>query len=967
VSVQNSLSMKKLFLVDAYALIYRSYYAFISRPMRNAQGMNTSAIFGFMKFLNEILRKEQPHYIGVAFDPKGGNFRHQLYAEYKANRSETPEDIILATPYIKQILEAMRIPVLEIPGYEADDVIGTLSVKAAHEGFEVYMVTPDKDYGQLVQPHVHIYKQRKSGEGIEIVNMAKIEENYGVDQPKLIADVLALWGDASDNIPGVPGIGEKGAVKLICQYGDIENIIAHVDEIKGRQGENIKANIDQLRLAKTLATIDCDVPIAFEPEKLIMEDPDCDALAEVYRELNFTSFLRELEQTGKVGAFHCAPSSGTAVVTPQPTAASKPSKAQASVVDLFSSSGVDTAGQPVAQDDLFGAAVATDALDGLESISTTPHNYITLTEPSEIRALAERLSAADNFAFDTETTGFDCFTCRLVGLSFAIQEHEAYYIPCPADPAETRQILDILRAPLENPAIAKTAHNAKFDLMILAAQGVEVKGFLYDTMIIHYLLDPESRHGMDFLSRRYLGYDPVPIESLIGKGAKQITMDMVAIDRVAEYGAEDSDVTLRLKNTLWPMLEEQQLVVLYKKIEEPLIRVLASIELEGVRIDAAGLKAYGEELSVDLVRLEQEIRDMTGDPGMNVNSAKQLGEALFGRMKLDPNAKMTKTKQYRTDEEYLQSLSDRHPVIGKILEYRGLKKLLSTYIDALPQLINPKTGKIHTSFNQAVTATGRLSSNNPNLQNIPIREEQGRMLRKSFIPDEGCVMLSADYSQVELRVMAHLSEDPAMVDAFKGNKDIHQATAARIFKVPESEVTKEQRRRAKTANFGIIYGISAFGLATRLGIPRGEAKEIIDGYFASFPGVRKYIDDSIEEARTKGYVDTIYGRKRFLPDIRSGNAVVRGLAERNAINAPIQGSAADIMKLAMIAVEKKLREGGFKSRITLQVHDELVLNVYPAELESVRKIVTESMEHAASLKVPLVVDDGVGKNWLEAH
>ncbi|MDL2230209.1 DNA polymerase I [Alistipes sp. OttesenSCG-928-L06] len=952
--------MKKLFLVDAYALIYRSYYAFISRPMRNAQGMNTSAIFGFLKFLNDILRREQPHYIGVAFDPKGGNFRHELYPDYKANRSETPEDIILATPYIKQILEAMRIPVLEIPGYEADDVIGTLSVKAAHEGFEVYMVTPDKDYGQLVQPHVHIYKQRKSGEGIEIVDMAKIEENYGVDQPKLIADVLALWGDASDNIPGVPGIGEKGAVKLIGLYGDVENIIAHVDEIKGKQGENIKANIDQLRLAKTLATIDCDVPIAFEPEKLIMEDPDCDALAEIYRELNFTSFLRELEQTGKVGAFQCAPSTGSTVVTPQPTAASARSKAAAQPAgpDLFSAMATDTSAAP---------AAPTDAMDGLENIHSTPHNYITLTDVAEMKALADRLSAADNFAFDTETTGFDVFNDRLVGLSFALQAHEAYYIPCLGERAETQAIVDIFRAPLENPAVAKTAHNAKFDIMVLANYGVWVQGFLYDTMIVHYLLDPESRHGMDFLSRRYLGYDPVPIEALIGKGAKQITMDMVSVDRVAEYGAEDSDVTLRLKNTLWPMLEEQQLVDLYKKIEEPLIRVLASIELEGVRIDAAGLKAYGEALSVDLVRLEAEIREMTGDPGLNVNSAKQLGEALFGRLKLDPNAKKTKTKQYRTDEEYLQSLSDRHPVIGKILEYRGLKKLISTYIDALPQLINPKTGKIHTSFNQAVTATGRLSSNNPNLQNIPIREEQGRMLRKSFIPDAGCVMLSADYSQVELRVMAHLSEDPAMVEAFKENKDIHQATAARIFKVPESEATREQRRRAKTANFGIIYGISAFGLATRLGIPRGEAKEIIDGYFASFPGVQHYIDREIEKAREKGYVDTIYGRKRFLPDIRSGNAVVRGLAERNAINAPIQGSAADIMKLAMIAVEKALREGGYQSRITLQVHDELVLNVHPSELEAVRKIVVDNMEHAAALKVPLVVDCEAGENWLEAH
>ena len=951
--------MKKLFLIDAYALIYRSYYAFINRPMRNAAGMNTSAVFGFVKFLNEILRREQPHYIGVAFDPKGGTFRNEMYPEYKANRQETPEDIILSTPYIKQILGAMRIPVLEVPGYEADDVIGTLSVKAALEGFEVYMVTPDKDYGQLVQPRVHIYKQRKSGEGIEIVDMAKIGENYGVDDPKLIADVLALWGDASDNIPGVPGIGEKGAVKLVCQYGDIEQVIAHVSEIKGRQGENIQANIDRLRLAKDLATIRCDVPIGFEPDRLIVEAPDCDALAEVYRELNFTSLLRELEQAGS-DRFVPAPSPGG-----QPAAASPATH------DLFSSNGIGWDGQPV-QGSLFGSSdgqpgVKTDSLDGLANAASTPHNYTALNDTGSIRSLAERLSAADNFAFDTETTGLDVFNDRLVGLSFALTAGEAYYIPCPADRAETQAIVDILRVPLENPGVAKTAHNAKFDIMVLANYGVCVQGFLYDTMIVHYLLDPESRHGMDFLSRRYLNYDPVPIEALIGKGAKQITMDMVSVERVTEYAAEDADVTLRLKNTLWPMLEEQQLVGLYQKIEEPLIRVLASIELEGVRIEASGLKTYGEELSVDMHRLESEIRDTTGDPGMNVNSAKQLGEALFGRLKIDPNAKKTKTKQYRTDEEYLQSLSDRHPVIGKILEYRGLKKLISTYIDALPQLINPKTGKIHTSFNQAVTSTGRLSSNNPNLQNIPIREEQGRKLRRSFIPDEGCVMLSADYSQVELRVMAHLSEDPAMIEAFQAGRDIHSATAARIFGVPESEVTREQRRQAKTANFGIIYGISAFGLAQRLGIPRGEAKEIIDGYFASFPGVKQYIDRSIETARDNGCVETIFGRKRFLSDIRSGNAVVRGLVERYAINAPIQGSAADIMKLAMIEVERRLRKGGYRSQITLQVHDELLLNAFPDELDAVRRIVVESMEGAAELRVPLLVDCGVGANWLEAH
>ncbi|MCD8185727.1 MAG: DNA polymerase I, partial [Rikenellaceae bacterium] len=792
-------------------------------------------------------------------------------------------------------------------------------------------------------------------------------EVYGVDDHRLIADGLALCGDASDKIPGIPGIGEKGAVKLVCQYGDVEQIIAHADEIKGRQGENIRAHVEQLRLAKQLATINCQVPIAFEPDRLIMEEPDCNALAEIYRELNFTSFLRELEQSGKLGAFLCEPS--TPNPTPQPTAASPRTRAagKAAAADLFSSSGVDTTGKPLLQPELFPPDAGTEGITGLATLASTPHTYTTLSTEPEIRQLAKALSARNQFAFDTETTGFDCFTCRLVGISFAWEAHEAFWVPCPPEREETEKILDLLRLPLENAAIDKIAHNAKFDLMILASYGITVRGFLYDTMIIHYLIDPESRHGMDFLSRRYLGYDPVPIESLIGKGVRQLTLDRVPPERVAEYAAEDSDMTLQLKETLWSLLQEQELVELYRKIEEPLIRVLAAVELEGVRIDAAGLKAYGEELSVDLNRLEQEIREMTGEPELNVNSAKQLGDALFGRLKIDPNAKKTKTKQYRTDVEYLQSLSDRHPVIAKILEYRGLKKLISTYIDTLPQLINPVTRKIHTSFNQAVTATGRLSSNNPNLQNIPIRDEQGRRLRKSFIPDEGCVMLSADYSQVELRVMAHLSQDPDLVEAFNRNKDIHQWTAARIFGVPESEVTREQRRRAKTANFGIIYGISAFGLAQRLGIPRAEAREIIDGYFASFPGVKRYIEAQIEVARQNGYVETIFGRKRFLPDIRSGNAVVRGLAERNAINAPIQESAADIIKLAMIALEQQLREGGFKSRITLQVHDELVLNVCPDELDEVRRIVLESMEQAARLRVPLVVDCGVGNNWLEAH
>ena len=973
--------MKKLFLIDAYALIFRSYYAFIGRPMRNRDGMNTSAVFGFTKLLGDIIRREQPHYIGVAFDPKGGSFRTKLYPDYKANRDSTPEDIILSTPYIKRILEALRIPILEIQGYEADDVIGTLSCKAAGEGFEVYMVTPDKDFGQLVQPSVYIYKQRKGADGIEVVGMEQIREHYGVDDPKKVIDVLALWGDASDNIPGVPGIGEKSAIKLVCQYGTAEDIIARASEIKGRCGENIAALEDQIRLAKQLATIELNVPIAFEPDKLVMERPDFDALKEVFYELGFTSFLKNMELfgaapgTSETAMPSSSPAAGSAAQgtlafgTESVAGSPKPENASGNA-GVFAGMG-NTAGGSATQGSLFGAAPAQDlqeADDMYDNIDKVPHAYHTVTAPEELRRLADRLSAADNFCFDTETTGFDVFGDRLVGLSFAVKEYEAYYVPCPADREKTLEILAYFKPALENEGISKTAQNAKFDLMVLGQYGIEVKGFLYDTMIIHYLLDPESRHGMDFLAKRYLNYAPVPIETLIGKGAKQITMDLVPVEKAAAYAAEDADVTLRLKNVLWPLLEEQGLAELYSKIEEPLIRVLASMETEGVKIDSASLKNYGQELSVELVGLEDRIREMVGDPGLNVNSAKQLGEALFGRMKIDPKAKMTRTGQYKTDEEYLQSIADRHPVIGLILEYRGLKKLLSTYIDALPQLINPKTGKIHTSFNQAVTATGRLSSNNPNLQNIPIRDERGRMLRRAFIPsEEGCLILSADYSQVELRLMAHLSGDEHMIEAFTENKDIHSATAAKLFGVPETEVTRDQRRQAKTANFGIIYGISAFGLSQRLTIPRGEARQIIEGYFNTYRGVKTYIDRSIREARETGYVSTLFGRKRFLPDIKSSNSVVRGLAERNAVNAPIQGSAADIIKLAMIEVDRRLRENALKSRIILQGHDELVVDLYPEERELVERIVVEGMEQAVALRIPLIAECGIGANWLEAH
>lgn len=946
--------MKKLFLIDAYALIFRFYYAFIGRPMRNADGVNTSAVFGFVRYINEIIRRENPHYLGVAFDPPGGNFRHELFADYKANRGETPEDIIVSVPYIKEFLEAMRIPVIEVPGYEADDVIGTLSREAAEAGFEVFMVTPDKDYGQLIRPNVYIYKQRKGGnEGVEIIGCEQVCEHYGIDDPKQVIDILALWGDASDNIPGVPGIGEKSAVKLICQYGTVENLLDNTEKLSGKQRENIERLREQILLAKRLATIEQHVPVAFEPEKMVMESPDADRLAEVFQELGFRSLLQEMRQGHPDAGIPtdgkpARPKSGVSPSAPQTTGAP----------NLFSAL-EQTAGGSSGQADLFGA-------NTYETIDTVAHTYHIVETQQALEALRDRLAAVREFCFDTETTGFDVFGDRLVGISVAVEPHEAWYIPC--NPENTKRIIDTLRPVFEDERIAKIGQNVKFDIMMLRSAGTEVRGMLYDTMIIHYLLDPESRHGMDHLARTLLNYSPVPIEELIGKGVRQITMDRVPIEKAAAYAAEDADVTLRLQLRLWPQLQQAGLEELYRTIEEPLIRVLADIEMTGVKIDAEALAASGRELSGQLVGLEERIRELCGDPSLNVNSAKQLGEALFARLKIDPNPRKTKTKQYRTDEEYLQMLSDRHPVVGLILEYRGLRKLLSTYVEALPQLINPQTGRIHTSFNQAVTATGRLSSTNPNLQNIPVRDEQGREIRKAFVPsDDEHLLLSADYSQVELRLMAHLSGDAVMIDAFAHDADIHTATAARIFGVAPADVTREQRRQAKTANFGIIYGISAFGLAQRLQIPRTEAKAIIDGYFATFPGVKTYMEDVVSKARETGYVSTLFGRKRMLPDIRSGNAVVRGLAERNAINAPIQGGAADIMKLAMIAVHRELRERGLLSRIILQVHDELVIDLLKSEEDEVRELVVRCMENAARLKVALIADCGIGKNWVEAH
>ncbi len=984
--------MKKLFLVDAYALIFKYYYAFMGRPMRNRTGMNTSVVFGFVKFLRDILKRERPDLLGVAFDPKGGSFRRTIFPEYKANRAETPEDILISVPYVKRVLEAMCIPILEVEGYEADDVIGTLSQKGAAAGYDVYMVTPDKDYGQLVREHCKIYKQQGHDGRIEIVDCDAIREKYGIDDPVLVRDILALWGDTSDNIPGVPGIGEKSACKLVQEWGTVENILANVGKIKGKQGEKIAEWGDKLRLAKTLTTICLDVPIEFRAEELTVCEPHIDALRALFAELDFKAFMNDIANLAPPEPESDIPQQEAqrqlAEMARAKSAAAKRA-ALAGQGNLFEAFGfgesaatqpipgssatgqptADTSGQPTA--DIVSEASAAESFDlpeipEFDTALTTPHTYTLVENVDQLRAVIAEVAVCPEFCFDTETTGLDVFNDRIVGLSLAVRPHEAWYVPF--SEANTAAYADIIRPLFENEAIAKIGQNVKFDLMVLRRIGVEVRGLKYDTMILHYLLDPESRHNMNALAERYLNYRPIEIETLIGKGAKQLTMDLVNIERVTEYAAEDADITLQLKHALWPQVEQIGLQKLYCEIEEPMIEVLADIEMAGVRIDTAALAEYAVELNRKLAELEAEVRAEAGEPTLNINSTRQLGEVLFSKMRIAEKPKMTRTKQFCTDEEYLQSFAHKYRIVDRILEYRGVKKLLSTYVEALPQLVNRTTGRIHTSFNQAVTATGRLSSTNPNLQNIPVRDDLGRRIREAFIPsDDDHLLLSADYSQVELRLMAHLSEDESLIAAFEHGEDIHAATAARLFGKSLDEVTHEERRRAKTANFGIIYGISAFGLSQRLEIPRKEAREIIDGYFASYPNVHAYMERVAEQARTDGYVATIFGRRRYLNDIKSQNAVARGLAERNAVNAPIQGSAADIMKIAMIAVHRRFAAEGIRSRVILQVHDELVVDMLRSEQEQVIRIVTESMEQAASLRVRLLVDYGIGKNWLEAH
>ena len=920
----------KLLLIDAYALIYRSYYALIRSPRINSKGFNTSAIFGFVNILEDVLKKENPSHVAVAFDPKGPTFRHEAFEQYKAQREETPEVIRQSVPIIRDIIEAYNIPILEVPGYEADDVIGTISKQAAQKGFTVYMMTPDKDYGQLVGDNIYMYRPKHGG-GYDIMGVPEVLAKFNLSSTEQVIDLLGLMGDSSDNIPGCPGVGEKTAQKLLADFGSIDNLLANTDKLKGAQKKKVEENAEQIRFSKFLATIKTDVPIEFDADSCKKQNVNEDKLIEIYTELEFRTFINRFKQ--------------------EPQKEVKSGPVQGSLFSIFSDENTEA-----------------EKKSSLADLKSTPHTYHIADNEEEISKICSILANQKFFCFDTETDGIDPLNAELVGMSFSITKNEAWYVPVPANREEATKIVARFSPALQNPEIQKIGQNIKFDILVLRKYGVKVAGPLFDTMIAHYLLNPELRHNMDYLAETYLKYKTVSIEELIGpKGKKQGNMRNVPLNQISEYAAEDADITLQLKDYFEPLLKQESVKDLFHNIEMPLIYVLAEMEATGVTLDTSALKESSEILSGQLVSLEKEIHELAGLE-FNINSPKQIGEVLFDRMKLDEKAKKTKTGGYSTSEEVLEKLRSKHPIIGKILEYRGLKKLLSTYIDALPELINKETGKIHTSFNQAVTATGRLSSTNPNLQNIPVRDEMGREIRRAFTADnDDCIFFSADYSQIELRIMAHLSNDAHMVEAFVSGEDIHAATAAKIYNVPINEVTSDMRRKAKTANFGIIYGISVFGLAERLNIPRAESKELIDGYFNTYPEIRKYMDESIRVAKEHGYVETIFKRKRFLPDINSGNAVVRGYAERNAINAPIQGSAADIIKLAMIKIHQRFEEEGLKSRMILQVHDELNFNVYKDEYEKVKEIVLDSMENVIKLRVPLIADYGEGKSWLEAH
>ena len=920
--------MAKLFLIDAYALIYRSYYAFIKSPRINSKGLNTSAVMGFCNTLNEVLTKEKPTHIGVAFD-HGKTFRHDAFPEYKAQREETPEDIKLSVPVIKQVLEAMHIPILQVDGFEADDIIGTIATRFGADGIDTFMLTPDKDYGQLIGPNVFMYRPRHGG-GYEILGEKEVGEKYGIPTPAQVIDLLALMGDSADNFPGCPGVGEKTAAKLINQFGSIDNMLQHTDEIKGKLREKVENAVEDIKMSKFLATIRTDVPMQLDLDELKVEQPDETKLRAIYEELEFKTLINKF--LNKVE--------------------SKP-KTDNNQLDLFAENTTNESDEPKNAK--------------FESIKTTQHEYKLVENEEELRQLCDFFITKESVSIDTETTSTDAISAELVGLSFSAEEKKAFYVAVPANYEEALKIVQIFKPLYESDKIMKIGQNIKYDYEVLTKYGVTLQGKMFDTMIAHYLIQPELHHNMDYMAETLLGYQTIHIEELLGpKGKKQKNMRDLSPTDIYEYAAEDADITLRLKNVLEPRLKELGVEELFWNIEMPLVRVLADMELNGVCLDTEALQDTSKIFTERMKQYEQEIYKEAGEE-FNISSPKQVGDILFGKLQIMDKPKKTKTGQYVTSEEVLQSLESKSPIVRNILNYRGMKKLLSTYIDALPKLINPRTGHIHTSFNQALTATGRLSSSDPNLQNIPVRTDDGKEIRKCFIPEEGCLFFSADYSQIELRIMAHLSEDENMMEAFREGHDIHRATAAKIWHVDIDKVTDAQRKKAKQANFGIIYGITTYGLAQRMDIPNGEAKELIEGYFRTFPKVQAYMEHAKEEARAKGYAETLFHRRRYLADINSRNATVRGFAERNAINAPIQGTEADIIKVAMVRIWERFKKEGIRSKMILQVHDELNFSVFPEEREQVERIVIEEMQNAYPLNVPLIADAGWGKNWLEAH
>lgn len=936
----------KLFLLDAYALIYRAYYAFIKSPRINSKGFNTSAILGFVNTLEEVLKKENPTHIGVAFDPAGPTFRHEAYEQYKAQREETPEAIRLSVPIIKDIIRAYRIPILEVAGYEADDVIGTLATEAGQQGITTYMMTPDKDYGQLVSENVFMYRPKHTG-GFEVMGIEQVKAKFDIQSTQQVIDMLGLMGDASDNIPGCPGVGEKTAQKLISEFGSIENLLEHTDKLKGALKTKVENNREMIIFSKFLATIKIDVPIKLDMKALVREEPNEEELRKIFEELEFRTLIdRVLKKSSSPSPSSVAPD----LFSPGPLFTQNNGPVQGNLFEEFASNGPEDSKN-----------------SNLARLETINADYQLIDTEEKRSELLQNLLTKEIFSLDTETTGTDPITAELVGMSFSYAENQAFYVPVPADRTEAQKIVNEFRPAFEKEGALKVGQNIKYDMLVLGNYGTEVRGPLFDTMVAHYVLQPELRHNMDYLAEIYLHYQTIHIEELIGpKGKGQKNMRDLSPEAIYKYACEDADVTLKLKNILEQELKTNDAEKLFYEIEMPLVPVLAYIERNGVRVDTEALKQTSEHFTARMNQIEEEVHQLAGTD-FNIASPKQVGEVLFDKLRIVEKAKKTKTGQYVTSEEVLESLRGKHEIVGKILEHRGLKKLLGTYIDALPLLINKETGKIHTSFNQTVTATGRLSSSNPNLQNIPIRNEDGKEIRKAFIPDDGCEFFSADYSQIELRIMAHLSGDANMIEAFKEGDDIHAATAAKVYKISIDKVTREQRSKAKTANFGIIYGISVFGLAERMNVDRKEAKELIDGYFETYPQIKEYMDKSIDLARRQGYIETIFGRKRYLPDINSRNSVVRGYAERNAINAPIQGSAADIIKAAMVRIYQRFQSENIKSKMILQVHDELNFSVLPEEKEKVQKIVIEEMENAYHMQVPLRADCGWGSNWLEAH